>query len=222
MSEAVHEVHYQLTRDDLVEASFFLYWSSSYYQKQQRSIRYSIVIIATFCLLLAIFERVTTTDHSGWPWSIILFAGLISFYFLSFTARRQQHKQIEKHVDAQQNMIALSPTTLRMDKQGIELENAYVFHRLKWVAVCQIRETPDYILLYLSQLSAEIIPKRAFDSPDAAAAFYQFAAQHCSTAAHCPRCRYDLRGNTSGVCPECGTQTRVPTARAAPPTQPQT
>lgn len=27
---------------------------------------------------------------------------------------------------------------------------------------------------------------------------------------HCQRCRYDLTGNTSGVCPECGTAIGVP------------
>lgn len=28
-----------------------------------------------------------------------------------------------------------------------------------------------------------------------------------STAAHCPHCSYNLTGNTSGVCPECGMKT---------------
>ena len=27
-----------------------------------------------------------------------------------------------------------------------------------------------------------------------------------SRAGHCRRCDYDLTGNTSGVCPECGTE----------------
>jgi predicted amidophosphoribosyltransferase len=32
----------------------------------------------------------------------------------------------------------------------------------------------------------------------------------------CPVCGYDLRGNTSGVCPECGTRIDQRTANKAP------
>ena len=32
---------------------------------------------------------------------------------------------------------------------------------------------------------------------------------------HCQRCRYDLTGNTSGVCPECGTQAKPLPAEGA-------
>lgn len=31
----------------------------------------------------------------------------------------------------------------------------------------------------------------------------------------CPRCRYDLRGNTTGVCPECGTRSAMSEAMPA-------
>jgi hypothetical protein len=34
--------------------------------------------------------------------------------------------------------------------------------------------------------------------------------RHRHKAGHCPACEYDLTGNTSGVCPECGTPTDQP------------
>jgi hypothetical protein len=39
-----------------------------------------------------------------------------------------------------------------------------------------------------------------------------------ATAPRCSNCDYDLTGNTSGICPECGTSTNTP----APPTTNQT
>ena len=33
---------------------------------------------------------------------------------------------------------------------------------------------------------------------------------HRHRSGHCPTCEYDLTGNTSGVCPECGTPTDQP------------
>lgn len=38
----------------------------------------------------------------------------------------------------------------------------------------------------------------------------------------CPRCRYDLRGNTSGLCPECGTASPISRAMPAPASAPIT
>ena len=33
---------------------------------------------------------------------------------------------------------------------------------------------------------------------------------HHHTAGHCATCDYDLTGNTSGVCPECGSPVKAP------------
>ncbi|MFN0135001.1 MAG: hypothetical protein ACKVS9_02670 [Phycisphaerae bacterium] len=37
-----------------------------------------------------------------------------------------------------------------------------------------------------------------------------------SLAGHCPKCSYNLTGNTSGVCPECGTPIHAPRPRRDP------
>jgi hypothetical protein len=216
-----YEVHYQLTRDDLIEASVFLSQNSGFIQKQHRTIRMVILVIALLCLVIAAVQALTSSGGASWPWSVMFFAFFVAAFLFMSTTRRQQRKQSEKLVDAQKNIIALSPGVVHMDDEGIEFRSAYVLHLLKWLAITRVSRSPQHILVYLTQLSAEVIPVRAFASPEAAEAFYQFAIRHCSTQAECPRCHYDLRGNTSGICPECGTPTDAPTARNAPPTQPQ-
>ncbi len=214
------EISYELTRDDLVEAAFFLSKSSSYVKRQHRTVRLVIYGIALICLLLVASELLLQGAMPNLMLSLVVPLTLVCTVTYVLASPKQQRRQIAKLVDAQKNTIALSPTTIRLSAQGVELENSYVYHRLKWLAVCQVRQSDQYILLYLTQLSAEVIPKSAFDSTEAAEAFFAFAARHCSTEAECPKCHYDLRGNTSGVCPECGTPTRQPEARTAPPTQP--
>jgi hypothetical protein len=36
--------------------------------------------------------------------------------------------------------------------------------------------------------------------------FWFWLRGRCKKPGHCQRCGYDLTGNTSGVCPECGAQ----------------
>jgi hypothetical protein len=83
-----------------------------------------------------------------------------------------------------------------------------------------IVETPQVIAMEIRGRSAYIVPKRAFASPEGAAAFAGAARQFWERATEpegerlrwylagrdvaCPRCRYNLRDLKGRRCPECG------------------
>lgn len=48
---------------------------------------------------------------------------------------------------------------------------------LRWAAFGRVVGTPDYLYLYVGKSAATIVPRRAFGSPAAAAAFLEAAAE---------------------------------------------
>ena len=49
-----------------------------------------------------------------------------------------------------------------------------------WKGIEKVVQTPRYILLYISQFGAHVIPKRAFPSPPSAQEFFEYAHEHLS------------------------------------------
>jgi hypothetical protein len=92
-----------------------------------------------------------------------------------------------------------------------------------WSAVAHIKELPGFLVVYVPS-AMEIIPDRAFASPEAKAAFTEALRHHADSARlpeperirrymaerdlPCPGCKYNLRGIATDACPECGRQLR--------------
>ena len=69
------------------------------------------------------------------------------------------------------------------------------------LAVCLLVGEPFAILLYLGNL---LLPtETVFFAPGRVSEDEARANYRCDPL-HCGRCNYDLTGNVSGVCPECG------------------
>jgi hypothetical protein len=74
------------------------------------------------------------------------------------------------------------PRTVEADDDGITFTDPFAYHRLSWQNYLKWSETPRLFLLFLSDRSAEFIPKSAF--PDAAAvdAFRDLLTRHVGSA----------------------------------------
>jgi hypothetical protein len=65
----------------------------------------------------------------------------------------------------------LGETTMRFDESRIEVENPHGRGRTRWDQVQQIAEIKSHIFIVFGPMQAFVIPKRAFDTPEAAEAF---------------------------------------------------
>jgi hypothetical protein len=127
----------------------------------------------------------------------------------------------------------LGPQTLTLAPSGVTLSTIHHDITQRWSGITDIRETSHAIYINRIDRVCYMIPKRIFEGPDAAAAVLTCARHwldHCghgnrrrilehlaTSDAPCPNCRYNLRGITTPVCPECGREidiTIVPVATA--------
>lgn len=65
----------------------------------------------------------------------------------------------------------LGKQTLVVDESGIAARNAHGDARIRWTGVDRIEEAADYVYVFTQPAAGLVVPKRAFDSPQAASAF---------------------------------------------------
>ncbi len=122
------------------------------------------------------------------------------------------------------------PITVRVTPASFEVRtsDSDVSHR--WSGLVDVRESPSGVYFVRRDRQAYYVPRRVFDSGDDVRGFIAFAracldatgsgdARHIRAflAEHdapCPGCRYNLRGVTSRLCPECAREIDVSILRA--------
>ena len=90
------------------------------------------------------------------PWVLIL--GFV-WFFLYRQLRGWQQRAWDS------NPIWHRPRRVHIDDDGITFTDPVSEHRSSWAAYVKFDETPNLFLLFLTSMTAEMIPKRAF--PDA-------------------------------------------------------
>ena len=75
------------------------------------------------------------------------------------------------------NRTFLCEHTISVNEQGLTEETKYGNSETYWNAISSIVKTKTHLLLYVTQLSAHIIPLRAFDSVEDANEFYTFCKE---------------------------------------------
>ena len=192
-------VHYELTKSDFVETVLYIQGKSDSIRKQRRRGFLIMFVLGTYIALMLLVSY--GVEFTG---EILIWLSCFLVVFL-FLFRRSHRKQMNRLIEPEGFESTLAPTTLTLDAEGVTVENDFHFTRLKWLAITQVRENPDYLFFYTNPLTAHAVPKRAFPTPADADAFYAFARRYCPQNSHCPKCQYSLRGNPGPQCPECGT-----------------
>ncbi|HEG42840.1 MAG TPA: YcxB family protein [Phycisphaerales bacterium] len=75
------------------------------------------------------------------------------------------------------NRTFLCEHSISINEHGLTEETKYGNSETYWNAISNIVKTKTHILLYVTQLSAHIIPLRAFDNPEEANEFYAFCKE---------------------------------------------
>ncbi|GMU22893.1 MAG: hypothetical protein AMXMBFR13_29770 [Phycisphaerae bacterium] len=104
--------------------------------------------------------------------------------------------------------------TIEFTEADIRYHSPRVDTVVQWSLLTQVVHFSDGFLLYQDAKPFSWIPASSLSSPSEVAELNRLLrskiAKHVfvdrKSAGHCQSCGYDLTGNTSGVCPECGTQ----------------
>ncbi len=80
------------------------------------------------------------------------------------------------------NRSILTEHTVSLSPDGMDEVTPLGRQSSTWPGVLAIRENRRYFFFYTSQHAAHVIPKRAFEEPDAAVAFRDYALSHWQRA----------------------------------------
>jgi hypothetical protein len=150
-------VTFSLTEEDIFR---FLMFHSLH---EQRRLTWSGYLAAIACTFLLVAKEGQIGMAVGFAVALAII--LIPTYRWSLRrAARRMMRESQQLVG--ENTCVLSP-------EGVLETGAWGEATLNWNAFDRIIETPDYIYMYRTPRMAEIIPRRAFRTPEAAEAFLQ-------------------------------------------------
>jgi hypothetical protein len=95
----------------------------------------------------------------------------------------------ELHVirtQAKQNPWLLEQQSARIQESGLHVETTLASAEYKWPKITRIVDTGTLLLFFLTDRMAYSIPKRAFDSPTQAQAFYEKAIDYRDRTLYAP------------------------------------
>lgn len=154
------EINYELTEKDYLDFNVF-------HAENSPTIRRSILIqrlIGPVIFLIMPFYATRYTGIPLWYWVIIfgtLGALWYSFYpkYIKWEVSRRTSKLIKEGKDGK----ILGNKNIKLTPEGIYGTSLYSEEKVKWDSIERIEETEDYIYIFISSISAFIIPIRAFN-----------------------------------------------------------
>lgn len=197
-------IEYTLDENDVIALQ-------DHYQKsspERRRFNQFFLVVVALTLALGIAEVVLlwkgeeiAIDYGTW---VVLFCVLFVYILGKHRSAAQSVKRV---LSRGQNRDLFSPQRLTMSGEGIQTSSPYQNSRISWGAVEKVFKTDEHVFMFLSAMSALIVPRTAFPTDADFDHFFTIADGHQRAASpgNCRKCGYDLHGNQSGACPECGT-----------------
>jgi hypothetical protein len=155
------KIKYNLTKDDFM--SFNMYHLENSATTKKILFRQQYILPIIYLIMPFILVRVTVVPLIFWliP-SLAAFVLWIKFYpryFMNFTKRN-----IENMLKEGKNQNLFGPVSVSLEEEGIwEISNLGE-SKARWSSIEKIEETKTHIFIYLSALSAAIIPLSAFSN----------------------------------------------------------
>lgn len=220
-------VTYRTTEDDFVEHLLEQSRHTRMFEQSKFGMRKATMWAAVGSLLTAgVFIHTLLADASRKPFSnigagvFVLISGFFLYSCIKVLVR--QRAKFEKNL-AQATRMSLKLgnhpnitklTTVRLTDAGVEASSVLGVSFSPWaLGVAGVIESERLVILRLASSAAYVIPREAFANRLAEEAFVEFARARQEAAAAravyaddrcCKKCKYDLRGVLTNVCPECG------------------
>ncbi len=132
----------------------------------------------------------------GIDYLLALFVGFVIGMFYSVIAiRLMMRRRLGR------SSLLTDQIEYEINKDAIESRLPYSQSTYKWGAFSAVQDTPDLLVLVISESSMLIFPRRFFATD---ADWQAFSREARRRLGHCRACGYNLKGSVSDTCPECG------------------
>ena len=204
-------VEYHLTEADIL--AYYLYYtrSSPMIRRERLLALVGLPAIACALLLLLCLTRSFTAPESFWKvvlyywyfWASIPIWVCLRLFFASESRRRRRFLKLINEGDRH----LIGPRKVCISPEELHESSMFVEATTRWAAFEQVATTADYIYLSSGPTLMVAIPRRAFPDEETFRDFARTIQRYhrARTPGRCKQCGYDLTGNVSGKCPECGT-----------------
>ncbi|TVQ83497.1 MAG: YcxB family protein [Micavibrio sp.] len=138
-----------------------------------------IIIVALVGAALSVWFIEGLRAEGNLPTRDFLQTGLaVVIYYTIYFFTRGLYQSLAEYdlLDPQGSFLA--PQTLTIDAKGVVEKSTHDQYFTDWRGIIDIQETIDYLLLYNGQITAYLVPKTAFETPEDAAAFLEQARDY--------------------------------------------
>ncbi len=153
------ELEFELTEEDYVNYHIN-------HSKKSPSIKRSILIqriSGPVIFMIAPFFIIKSSEIPLWYWITIF--GLSSIGWLIFYpkyANWEIKRRVKKMLEEGSNENLFNRISLVLTEKGITGVSSIGESNISWDKIVSLEETKDYIYIYISSVSAHIVPKRVF------------------------------------------------------------
>lgn len=193
------QVSFTLLERDLVEFNLFHHDHSPTARRVMRRLKLMVALVAIMLALLSILNA-QEPGQALYPVGLWLVAGVVVLVALQLLWPRVVKGNARKLISEGVNRTMLGPRVVTISPEGISQRTNYSDSKYFWPCIERIVTNADYAFVYLSALSAIIIPRAAFKTAEEFEAFVATARQYVEGVA--PRATPPLamvaRANSSG------------------------
>lgn len=155
------ELTFELTEEDYINYNIS-------HSETSPSMKRSILIqriLGPVIFVIMPFIIIQFTDIPLWYWLIVFGLSSIAwFIFYPKYVMREVTKRIKKMLEEGNNENLFNERSLVLTDEGITETSSIGKSTISWNKIDRLEETEDYLYIYVSSVSAHIVPKRVFDN----------------------------------------------------------
>lgn len=162
------EINYELVEQDFLEFNI-------HHARNSATIKRSILLqrcLGPVMFLIMPFYATKQTGIPLWYWMIIFYTiSIIWFVFYPRYINWQISRGTSKMLREGRNQNIFGNRSIILMPEGIREIGLHMEEKVSWSSIERIEETEDYIYIYISSVSAYIIPIKAFKDIEIKEAF---------------------------------------------------
>ena len=169
------QIEYELTNDDL----YAFQWRGAFKSKLGR--RSSLMSYGVWFLAVLLISILPAISSDGFNIEDVDLRFLVTAFVVVaclnwLLTRWLMHRFINKLLsELKRDKGQLGRHKVLLDENGVVESTTVGETRTSWAGIDRLEQNRDYIFIYTQPHAAHIIPKRAFDNPHEARAFYELA-----------------------------------------------
>lgn len=151
-------LHYTITQEDYIEFNVFYMENSKQQKQMNRFMRFGFSIFGSIAVY---FGGRWFTQGSNIYWIIVALLFMVGWYlYFPQFMKKTQIKSFKKLLKERDNSALFGKRELVVHKDYLELKDATTTSILNSKNLLEWKETENLIILYVSSITAHVIPKR--------------------------------------------------------------